>query len=237
MDNMVTEKTKILVADGRELFRSGLAYLLSDQSDQYLAFSCSTGRDAIDKAAEIRPQIMLMDIEDGTHGELDAVETIHQIANRSPQTRIMVLTHCVEEEKLADILKAGARGCLSKDIRVDDLLKALMLVIESDLIVSSPIAPLIENPSMPENHKVSLLVEGEGHEVALTTRELEVLRIVASGATNREVADRLYITESTVKVHLRNAMEKLHVRNRTEAASVMPTYDVNWQSTGQGSTL
>jgi len=204
----------VLLADNAELFREGLTRLLEDTSNIKVVSTCSTGRECIDKATLLKPDIIMLG---STISEYDCVETTRQINQIIPGTHVIILIHSEEGDQLSSILKAQASAYISKDnINIGNLTKLIVAVHSGTVIISAAAAGKLlevftttENSSDEANPK-----QGSG----LSEREKQVLSMVAGGATNRQIADALLISENTVKVHMNRIFEKLHTRNRQEAA-------------------
>ena len=208
-------KIKLLLADKSEIFREGLAKLLEREPDIEVVCACRTGLEAIERANEHQPDVILIDTE---LPECSGIETIQRIHERLPNTNIIVFTHSEAGADLISAVKVGARAYISKDVSLEDLIKAIALVAEHEVIVSPPMATrLLAEISFLEEHKNAEV----GDVTLLSKREEAVLPLVAQGLTNREIATTLSISEHTVKVHLRNIMGKLHAHTRQQAVALM----------------
>jgi DNA-binding NarL/FixJ family response regulator len=203
----------LLLVDKREIFREGLSCLLASQPDIEVVVACGSGTEAIEKVSRLQPDVIILDteIEDGSP---DVVCRIRKSLPNSAQ--ILMLTHSEEHRDLFDALKCGARGYLTKDATIGDLVKAVNVIAEGGVIISPPMA----SKMLQEFNSLNTAGETKpaDYELQLTKREKEVLTLIGGGATNREIANTLSIAENTVKVHLRNIMEKLHVQSRLQAA-------------------
>ena len=207
-------KIKLLMADKRELFREGLAEVLKSEPQIEVVSKCATGLEAIQQASETKPDIILLDTEISDCG---CIEVIQRICELVPKTRIIILTHSETESGLYETFKAGAKAFLSKDIGVGDLFRAIALVNSGEAVISPPMATrLLADFNIFAESKA----RSQKQDTVLSKREEEVLALVAKGATNREIASTLFITENTVKVHLSKIMEKLGVHNRLQAAAL-----------------
>ncbi|WP_017614240.1 response regulator [Nocardiopsis salina] len=208
------EAIRVLVVDDHALFRRGMVSVLDDEKDIDVLGEAGTGEEAVRLAGELRPDVIIMDVMMPGAGGIDACQ---QIRRTTPDTRFIMLTMSDEESDLFDALKAGATGYLLKEIGVTDLAGVVRQIASGRSTV---------NPSMATK------LIGEFAELAkqentapqpqavpeLTPRETEVLRLLAHSLNNREIGARLFITENTVKNHVRNLLEKLQVHSRTEAA-------------------
>jgi DNA-binding NarL/FixJ family response regulator len=215
---------RVLVVDDQQLVRDGIASLLSVQEGLTVVGSTADGQEAVEQAITLKPDIVLMDVRmPGMNG----VEATTQILKELPACCILMLTTFDDDAYIKDALRAGARGYLLKDIPVSDLTKAIFAaakgVYQLDAAVIERFISQTEMPArvaMPSERAVSLPFsspEESSAESRLTRREQEILRLVATGATNREVAVRLIISEGTVKNHLARLFSRLGLRDRTQA--------------------
>ena len=204
---------KVLLVDKRQIFLEGLAKLLEHVPELEVLTTCSNGLEAVDKASKLKPDVILMD----TEAECQDFEATRRIGVLLPETKIIMLTHSEEKNNLLSALKAGARGYLSKDISLENLVKSIVLAASGELIISPcMVTKLLEEFSSWPEDKQQVKT---GYRNCLSPREEQVLALVAKGASNKEIAMALYISEHTAKVHLRNIMEKLHVRRRHQAVA------------------
>jgi DNA-binding NarL/FixJ family response regulator len=203
---------KVLLVDRREIFVEGLAKLLADKPEVEVVGTCKCSSEAIKKACETRPDIVIIDIE-LPGGE--CMKATRSISERVPGARILILTHSETDEALFSAIKMGATGYITKDVTIDDLVRAIKVVASGGVIVSNPVAQTM----LREFITIEASKGGNpaNLEVKLSEREKQVLALLATGANNKHIADTLFIAENTVKVHLRNIMEKLHVHSRLEA--------------------
>jgi len=211
---------KLLLADKREIFREGLAKLLESEPDIEVACTCRTGLEAAESVYKHQPDVILIDAE--LLAECSSVDVMQRIREALPKMGIIVLTHAETDDDLISAVRAGAKAYLSKDISVENLIKAIILVAEGGVVVSPPMAArlLAELNFLEEGKCPAKLV------TLLSKREQAVLSLVAQGFTNREIATSLFISESTAKVHLRNIMEKLHAHTRQQAVSLVRGEDL-----------
>lgn len=203
---------RILLVDKRELFREGLAKILNGQPGMEVIGTCGSTVEAIEKAGEFKPNVVLLDIELEGNGCIEATKRVTELL---PDTGVLILTHSEKESDVIAAMKSGARGYISKDVKIDDLIKAVTVVTEGSVIVSPPMAVkiLAELGSSKLTKEEGLIKE----QVQLSGRENEILELVGKGASNKEISSALFITENTVKTHLRNIMEKLRVHSRLQA--------------------
>jgi DNA-binding NarL/FixJ family response regulator len=206
---------KLLLADRRPLFREALRCLLVNKAHIEVVDTCGTGAETIDKTIQLRPDVVIVDTELKGDEYVEVTRRIHELV---PDTKILVLSHSEQYKDLLTAIGAGAVGYLSKDITFDNLVNAITLVAEGGVIMSPPLAIRIieEFSSLGRAQKTKLTAD----EIKLSHREREVLALVANGTTNKQVANKLFITENTVKAHLRNVMEKLHVHTRLQVALI-----------------
>jgi DNA-binding NarL/FixJ family response regulator len=206
---------KLLLADRRPLFREALTCLLVNKAHIEVVDTCGTGTETIDKTIQLRPDVVIVDTELKGDEYVEVTRRIHELV---PDTKILVLSHSEQYKDLLTAIGAGAVGYLSKDITFDNLVNAITLVAEGGVIMSPPLAIRIieEFSSLGRAQKTKLTAD----EIKLSHREREVLALVANGTTNKQVANKLFITENTVKAHLRNVMEKLHVHTRLQVALI-----------------
>jgi len=205
---------RVLLADDKELFREGLVRLLERQPYIEVVCQCDNGSKAVEKAKDVEPDVVLID----THmPDCDGIQATQRINELLPHTKVAVLTDSEEEEKLFSALKAGAKGYFLKNIGLDSLVKSIDLVAKGEIVVSPPLGERLLNKF------ASMRGESETRkakrQVSLSDRESEILKLVAKGATNKEIAERLTIAENTVKVHMKNMLEKLQLRNKQQAAA------------------
>lgn len=202
---------RILIVDDHILFREGLTGLLRSQQDMEVIGECGTVHEAVEQAQQLKPQVVLMDfsLPDGTG--LDATRSI---LRDLPQTQIIFLTVHDNDERLIAAIRAGAKGYLLKNLSVNKLLASLRALERGEAAISrTAMAKVMEEfaQSTPAaSNSPSPLI-------GLTSREIEVLKELADGITNQEIASRLFISENTVKNHIHNILDKLSLNNRREA--------------------
>ncbi len=205
------EPIRVLVVDDHALFRRGLEMVLAQESDIEVVGEAGDGAEAVEKAADLLPDVVLMDVRMPRRSGIEACTAIKDVA---PSTRIIMLTISDEEGDLYEAIKAGATGYLLKEISIDEVATAIRAVAGGQSLIS----PAMASKLLTEF--ASLIKREDRQQVPvprLTDRELEVLRLVARGLNNKDVAKQLYISENTVKNHVRNILEKLQLHSRMEA--------------------
>lgn len=206
------EPIRVLVVDDHALFRRGLEIVLKQEEDIQVVGEAGDGAEAVDKAADLLPDIVLMDVRMPKRGGIEACTAIKEVA---PSAKIIMLTISDEEADLYEAIKAGATGYLLKEISTDEVATAIRAVADGQSQISPSMASklLTEFKSMIQRTDERRLVPAP----RLTDRELEVLKLVATGMNNRDIAKELFISENTVKNHVRNILEKLQLHSRMEA--------------------
>lgn len=207
-----TAPLRILLVDDHVLFRKGLRGLLLDHDNLEVIGEAGDGLEALEKARELMPDLILMDI---AMPGVDGVEATRRIKEEMPHVKIVMLTVSDSDEDLFEAIKSGAQGYLLKNLEPDDLFEMLDGVSRGEAPVSGKMAAKILKEFSRQAQRESLAAVTRN---GLTAREVEVLKMVAKGATNREIASSLFITENTVKNHLGNILSKLHLQNRIQAA-------------------
>jgi len=203
---------RILIADDHELFRRGLRMVLEDEDDIVVIDEAGDGQAAVELAREHAPDVVVMDVRMPV---LSGIEATKRIKEEEPGTRILVLTISDEEDDLYEAIKAGANGYLLKEISIDEIGSAVRSVHGGQSLISPSMAS-----KLLDEFAAMIKKEEEKEQVPaprLTPREMEVLQHVAQGMNNREIAKSLFISENTVKNHVRNILEKLHLHSRMEA--------------------
>jgi len=208
---------RVLIVDDHALFRRGLEMVLAEEADIDLVGEASDGAEAVEKAGEALPDVVLMDIRMPRSSGIEACRAMKEVA---PSAKIVMLTISDEEEDLFEAIRAGASGYLLKDIPYDEVADVVRAVHGGQSLI---------NPSMAAKllTEFAALAKRDETERAervpaprLTDREIEVLKLVARGMNNRDIAKELFISENTVKNHVRNILEKLQIHSRMEAVMI-----------------
>lgn len=195
-------------ADDHALVRGGVRGLLLTEPDIELVGEANNGIEAIEKVLALQPDVILLDLH---MPEKDGVEAIIEIRAGIPEAKILVLTSFAADEDVFPAIKAGALGYLLKDSSPQELLKAIRNVYNGQLSLDPAVAQkVMQELRQPTRQPLT--------EEPLTQREVEILKLVAEGLTNQEIADRLVVSERTVRAHVSNILAKLHLANRTQAA-------------------
>lgn len=204
---------RVLLVDDQALFREGLETLLSVHKDIQVVGQAGNGQEALELAAKVHPDVVLMDIRMPI---MDGVRSTRLLREAQPQCRVIVLTTFDDDEYIFDALRTGAVGYLLKDVASVQLVEAIRAAARGDSILEPSVAAKV----IAEFTRVSSMVpplQMEQLVDPLSERELEILRMITRGASNKEVADQLFIAEGTVKNHMTHILRKLGVRDRTQA--------------------
>ena len=206
------DKLKVLIVDDHALFRRGLQMVLRQEPDIDVIGEAADGNEAVEMAQESMPDVILMDVR---MPHRTGIEATHQIKDLLPHVKILMLTISDEEADLYEAIKAGASGYLLKEIPIDEVSEAIRSVSAGQSRLSPSMAAklLTEFAAMSKRAAETRQLPAP----RLTEREMEVLRLVAQGLNNRDIAGKLFISENTVKNHIRNILEKLHLHSRMEA--------------------
>lgn len=205
---------RVLLADDQALFREGLETLLSFHKDIEIIGQASSGQEAVDLALKFRPDVILMDMQMPI---LNGVGATRRLKNTLPDCRVIMLTTFNDNETVFEALRAGAVGYLLKDVGSAQLADSIRATARGESILDPSVAAKV----VAEFSRVSNMVAATSSTVLpepLSEREVELLRLIASGSSNKEIAEALFITEGTVKNHITHILGKLGVRDRTQAA-------------------
>ncbi|MCC6192343.1 MAG: response regulator transcription factor [Anaerolineales bacterium] len=207
------DRIRVLLADDHALFREGLAGILAAQADFEVVGEASDGLEALVKARELAPDLILMDIQ---MGGFDGIEATQRIKQEFPAATIVMLTVRDEEEKLFAAIRGGAQGYLLKSIHAGEMLDMLRGAARGEAAITPALAGRMLEEFRRIDHAAREAQADESE--PLSRREQEVLSLVAERATDREIAEALHLSVNTVKSHMRNILAKLHVSSRYEAA-------------------
>lgn len=201
---------RVLIIDDHAIVREGLRGLIEVEPDMEFAGEAASGKEGVEKALGLRPYVILMDL---LMPEMDGVIAIKEIKGEWPEARVLVLTSFLEDDKVFPAIENGALGYLLKDTQPDELLNAIRGVYRGETMLHPSIAKMIMKRIQERSDENK---NPEGPE--LTERELDVLKLLALGDGDREIAEELVISERTVHFHVGNILSKLHLANRTQAA-------------------
>lgn len=204
----MNEPIRILVADDHPVVRDGLVMMLGTQPDFAVVGEADNGALALDKARTLQPDILLLDLE---MPGMDGLETLKHLRDNCPETKVLVFTAFDTDERIVGAVKAGVKGYLLKGVPREELFRAIRVINEGGSLLQPVIASkLIHHMTTQDNPSAE----------SLTEREEEVLRLMAQGKANKEIAAELVITERTVKFHVSSILGKLGADNRTEAVAI-----------------
>jgi two-component system, NarL family, response regulator LiaR len=202
----MSEEIRILIAEDHKIVREGLCALLTACPDMQVVGEATNGAEAVEKVAVLQPDVILMDL---IMPIMDGLQAIQSIRSKFPDARILVLTSFGQDQKVYQAIKAGALGYLLKDSTSQELIQAIRDVFNGRLFLQPAIALRVAR---------ELNRQSSGPSSALTEREIEVLKLIAQGFSNREIAAQLSLSGVTVDAHASSILSKLHLSNRTQAA-------------------
>ncbi|MBK6794602.1 MAG: response regulator transcription factor [Anaerolineales bacterium] len=205
---MKNHRTSILIVDDHEVVRNGIRSYLERIADFNVLGEGSSGEEALNMVAEMIPDIVLLDL---MMPGMDGIETTRRIRQISPRTKVVVLTSYHEDVHIFPALKAGAISYILKDMKMDKLVEVLHRAVQGEVTLHPRVASRVLQNIRGEGTEQPLFTE-------LTDRETDVLKLIANGLTNSQIAEKLVISENTVKGHVSNILSKLHLADRTQAA-------------------
>jgi DNA-binding NarL/FixJ family response regulator len=213
-------EVRVLVVDDQQLIRESIASLLDIQPGITVVGTAGDGREGVDQALALAPDVVLMDVR---MPAMDGVAATFELSRRAPECRVVMLTTFDDEEYVVQALRAGAAGYLLKDRPAAELAAAVKLanagVVQFDPAAVTRLNAVLDRSAPPSGPAPPI-------DSTLTARELEVLRLVAGGLNNREIAKRLYVSEGTVKNHVSRILDRLGLRDRTQAAIYARDHDL-----------
>jgi DNA-binding NarL/FixJ family response regulator len=201
-------KVRVLVADDHHVVRRGLIFFLKTQQEIEIAGEAKDGLEAVEQTGKLKPDIVLMDLD---MPNMNGIEATRLIKQKYPETKVLMLTSFSDQDHVIPALEAGASGYQLKDIEPDELVKAIVQVMHGENQLHPKATSHLLSHLSNKDKKKSPLDE-------LTKRELDVLKEIAEGKSNKEIAASLFITEKTVKTHVSNLLSKLEISDRTQAA-------------------
>jgi NarL family two-component system response regulator LiaR len=215
----MTETIRILLVDDHAIIRDGIRSLLATEPGIEVVGETDNGRDAVAKADSLQPDVILMDL---VMPGMDGIEAIRSIVARRPEARILVLTSFTADDKVFPAIKSGAMGYLLKDSGSEELVRAIHQVHRGEASLHPKVARMLLQEIREEQPTKGVapaprVSEQQPPVEPLTEREVAVLKLVAQGRSNREIADQLVIAEGTVRTHVSNILSKLHLASRTQA--------------------
>jgi NarL family two-component system response regulator LiaR len=204
----LAENIRVLIVDDHDIVREGQRALINTEPGMEVIGEAKNGIEAIELADTLQPDVILMDL---LMPKMDGIEASEEIKKGNPEARILVLTSFAEDERVFAAIKAGAQGYLMKDSSPQTILKAIHEVHSGEASMSPRIAQKLI-------HELQRKSDSPPTEEPLTAREMEVLKLIARGLSNQEIAEELMISEPTARTHVTNILGKLHLANRTQAA-------------------
>jgi DNA-binding NarL/FixJ family response regulator len=208
-------KTRILLADDHDLFRQGVAGLINGEADLEVVGQAADGLEALILARDLRPDLIVMDINMPISDGLEATRLIRKQLSDIP---IVMLTVRDGEKTLFDAIRAGANGYILKDADTATFLQGIRSVLEGEAVIPPKLAANLLDEFARLASRQAASAEDQCDDYGLTGRELDVLKRIAGGATDKEIASQLHLSVHTIKSHVRNVLQKLHAANRWQAA-------------------
>ena len=206
--------TSVLVADDDHLMRAGLVELLTSDPDIEIAGQAATGREAVERARRLAPDVVLMDVR---MPDLDGIAATRELARLAPAARVLVLTTFEQDDYVFGALRAGASGFLLKRTRPEELIDAVHVVARGDALLSPSVTRRVVDRMARQPSPDLADMADPARLAALTPREREVLGLIARGLANREIAAALIVEESTIRTHVKRILMKLALRDRVQA--------------------
>lgn len=197
-------KVKVLIADDHNVVRQGLQTFLSLDPEIEVVGTATNGLEAVEKAQQLHPDVIILDL---LMPEVNGIEATSQIKTLLPHIKVLIFTSVLESDAILRALKAGANGYLLKSIQSDELCQTIKMITNGPVLLSSDVVRLLIKKN-----------ENTGSAESLTERETEVLRLLAEGKANKEIAHRLQLSEGTIKTHVSIILAKLGLQSRTQAA-------------------
>lgn len=212
------QKIRVLLADDHNLVRGGIAQLLALEPDMAVVGEAADGAEAVARALDLRPDVVLMDLD---MPRMNGTEAMGRIKAALPETVVIALTYSADEKDIAEAIKAGAEGYLLKNLEPDTLAARVREALRGEAPMSGAVArKLLRDLRQPPAPPPAVAAgPPEAGRPALTSRELQILALIAEGATNRDVGKQLFLAENTVKNHLKHILAKLQVENRAQAVA------------------
>ncbi len=226
MNEQISEQITVLIVDDHDIVRKGVRGYLEAQPDIAIAGEAACGEEAVQLAADSEPDVILMDLvldpSTGSGHGMNGVEATRRVREISPRSQVIVLTSYHDDEHIFPAIQAGALSYLLKNVKPEELAEAVRAAAQGEAVLHSPVATRVlqelrDNLSTHESATPKQAAQPLAE--PLSGRELQVLDLIAQGLTNREIADRLYITVGTVKRHINNIYGKLQVHHRAEAVA------------------
>jgi len=212
----MSETIRILLVDDQPLFRGAIATLIGAQPDMEVVGEAENGLVGVERARALRPDLVILDVDMPV---MNGVEAVRLIREQVMDVKVIMLTVSDVEDHVMDALRNGAHGYLLKDLRPEQLYDMIRSVMRNETPISPAVAGRLLREIREGGAQSVTTPTAAQAQATVTPRELEILRLVAEGLSNKEIAKKLVITEGTVKNHVHNALEKLHLENRIQAAA------------------
>ena len=207
---------KIVIADDHRIIRDGLKSLLSDEKDIEILGEAANGLEALIKTRELNPDILIADI---SMPEMNGIEMTRILCKEKSETKILIVSMHDNEDYINQALDAGASGYLLKDSSKDELLKAIKAVANGETYCSGDVSKILLSKFLTSSKSKKLKIEAE-EKLELTKREKEILKLISDGLSNKEIANKLFVSSRTIDTHRYNIMQKLNVKNGAELVRI-----------------